>query len=212
MRLVIFSIFLTSTLCVSGGYAQQRIKDFHLSNYKENGSRDWEINGADATVYDKYVDIDKMDAKYYSKDNVMSVKSDTAKLDKDNMNASLRDNVEVKIPAEGGADYTTITCDGPLEMEYNQGKAVFKNKVIVDDAGGKLFCDQATVYFDTKAKKIIKIIAEGNVKIIKDENVTFAEKATYLAGEQRVVLEGKPRLIYFPTKNKENASNQSRSF
>ncbi|MDD5195424.1 MAG: LptA/OstA family protein [Candidatus Omnitrophica bacterium] len=176
----------------------QRMKDFYLSNYKENGTRDWEIKGNEAKIDGQYVDIDKMEAKYYSKNDVMSVKSDKAKLDRDSMNASLKDNVEVKIPMEGSKDYTTITCDGPLEMEYTKGNAVFYNKVVVTNPDGKLYCDKASVFFDNTAKKIQRIVAEGNVKILKDDNVTFSQKATYYAQEQRVVLEGSPRIVYFP--------------
>ncbi|MBU2101755.1 MAG: LptA/OstA family protein [Candidatus Omnitrophota bacterium] len=184
----------------------QTIKDFYLSNYKENGSRDWEIKGTEAIVQDKFVNIDNMEAKYYSKDDVMSIKSDKAKLNKDNMNASLKDNIEVTIPTEGGKEYTTITCDGPLEMEYNEGNAVFNNRVVVTNQGGKLYCDKAYVFFDTTAKKMNRIVAEGNVQIVREDNITYAQKATYYVDTKKVVLEGSPRLIYYPKEKKESST------
>ncbi|MCM8831108.1 MAG: LPS export ABC transporter periplasmic protein LptC [Candidatus Omnitrophica bacterium] len=179
-------------------YSQQKIKDFYLSNYKEDGSRDWEITGKEAKVGEKYVDIDNMNATYYSADKVIIIKSDKATIDKESMNATLKDNIEAKIPTKDATDYTTITCDGPLEMEYENGKAVFYNNVVVENRQGKLFCDKATVFFDKDEKKIIKIIAEGNVKIIQEQNVTVAQKATYLVEQKLLIFEGRPNVIYFP--------------
>ncbi|UCC94502.1 MAG: LPS export ABC transporter periplasmic protein LptC [Candidatus Omnitrophota bacterium] len=256
----IFFIFLVMLCLDSKGFAQQRIKDFYLSNYKENGTQDWEIQGDQATVHDKFVDIENMNAKYYYEEDTVSIKSQKAKLDKEDFavhleddvhienpegmklssdsldwkraenkvqtadwvqaqkdemqirakgftadtkfrNVDFQEDVEVKLPNKESDTHTTITCSGPLEIEYNEGKAVFYNNVVVEDEQGKLFADKATVFFDTKKKGmkgITKIIAEQNVKIIKDENITFAEKATYLGDEGRIVLEGSPRLIYFP--------------
>jgi lipopolysaccharide assembly outer membrane protein LptD (OstA) len=71
----------------------------------------------------------------------------------------------------------------------------------VDNAQGKLFSDKATVYFDTKDKTKMKIVAEGHVKIVKDDNIAFADRATYMGETKNVVLEGNPRLIYFSKKN-----------
>ncbi|MCK5493587.1 MAG: LPS export ABC transporter periplasmic protein LptC [Candidatus Omnitrophica bacterium] len=107
-------------------------------------------------------------------------------------------DVEAVVLDEKNKNPTTITCDGSLEIEYVIGKAVFNKNVIVTNNQGKLFSDKATLFFDSKAKAIIKIVSEGNVKIVRDDNVTFAQKAVYLGKEQKLVLEGKPRLIYFP--------------
>ncbi len=178
----------------------QKIKDFYLSNLKEDGSKDWEVKGKEATIEDKYVNIDNMNGKYYSDKNPVYIKSDKAKINKENMNADLRDNVELKIPNKDGT-YITVTCTGPLEMKYNEGIAIFHDNVTANTQDGKLFADKTTVYFDPKDKTKMKIIAEGHVKIVKDENVAFADKATYTGDTKNVVLEGRPRLIYFSKKN-----------
>jgi LPS export ABC transporter protein LptC len=258
-RYLIFFLFLYLSLNVNG-YTQQRIKDFYLSNYKEDGTRDWEIKGEEAIIYDKYVDILKMKAKYYLENDTISIKSQKAKLDKEDFTVYLEDkvhienkegiklltdflkwerkknrietpqwvkanrnnmeieakglsadtqfkkvdfkeDVKVKFPDKEGKDFTTITCSGPLEIEYNEGKAVFNKNVIVEYKEGKLFADKATVFFDTKNRKIIKIVSEGKVKIIRDDNIIFAQKATYISDEARVILEGNPRVIYFSKEN-----------
>jgi LPS export ABC transporter protein LptC len=252
------ALFLFTLLCFSlPGYGQQKIEDFYLSNYEQDGKQDWEIVGREARVYDKHVDIDKMDAKYFSEKETLSIKSDKAKLIKGNSNVFLRDDVHVEgkdgiqldtsslnwirkkneintedwveaknqdmkikakgmqadtefkkvdfeesvnvqLPNQGGKSPITVNCKGPLEIEYNDGRAVFYNEVVVEDNQGKLFCDKATLFFDPEGKKIDKIVAEGHVKIIQEENVTFAHKATYLGQEGKLVLEGSPRLIYIP--------------
>jgi lipopolysaccharide export system protein LptA len=181
--------------------SEQKIKDFYLSNVKEDGSKDWELKGSEAVLRDKYVDINDMEAKYYSDKDTITVKSEKAKVDKQTMNADLQDNVELKIPNKDGT-FVTVNCTGPLEMRYNDGIAIFNNNVVVDnDPQGKLFSDKATVYFDTKDKTKMKIVAEGHVKIVKDNNIAFADKATYTGDNKNVVLEGNPRLVYFTKKN-----------
>ncbi|MFA6281302.1 MAG: LptA/OstA family protein [Candidatus Omnitrophota bacterium] len=180
--------------------SEQKIKDFYLSNLKEDGSKDWEVKGKEAIIKDKFVDIENMDAKYYSENNPVYIKSDKAKINKENMNANLKDNVELKIPNKDGT-YITITCTGPLEMRYNDGIAIFNDNVYADTQDGKLFADKTTIYFDAKDKTKMKIVAEGHVKIIKDENTAFADKATYTGDIKKVLLEGSPRLIYFSKKN-----------
>lgn len=180
--------------------SQQKIKDFYLSNLKQDGSKDWEVKGNEAIMRDQYVDISKMEAKYFSSNDTIFVRSEKATLDKTNMNADLRDNVELKIPDKEG-NYITVNCTGPLEMRYNEGKAIFYDNVVVNNPQAKLFSDKATIFFDTKDKKKMKIIAEGHVKIVKDDNVAFADKATYTGEDKQVILEGNPRLVYFSKKN-----------
>lgn len=235
----------------------QKVKDFYLSNYKENGLQDWELRGKEAVVGGQHVDIETMNATYYTTNDTISVSSQKAVLDKESMNVDLQTDVHVEnrqgvtldtdslawkrdenkiqtddwvktgndniaVTAQGmdadtqlkkvnfkknvestivdkkTGEPVTITCTGPLEVDYNRGKAIFNDNVVVDNIQAKMLCDKATAYFDGKNKRIIKIISEGHVKIMKDENITFAEKATYLAAEDRLVFEGRPKVIYFP--------------
>lgn len=199
--LAAFSVFAETTAPTGmEAGAEQKIKDFYLSNVKEDGSKDWELKGTEAVLRDNYVDINNMEGKYYSEKDTITVKSEKAKIDKQTMNADLKDNVELKIPNKDGT-FVTVNCTGPLEMRYNDGLAIFNNNVVVDNAQGKLFSDKATVYFDTKDKTKMKIVAEGHVKIVKDDNIAFADRATYMGETKNVVLEGNPRLIYFSKKN-----------
>ncbi|MCF7870899.1 MAG: LPS export ABC transporter periplasmic protein LptC [Candidatus Omnitrophica bacterium] len=264
---IIISALLFSFIFYPDGYPgnEQTIKDFYLSNFKNDGSSDWEIEGKEAVINGDIIDIQTMDANYYLDKETISVSSDQAKLNKKNQNIWLNGNVKIKneqgwnlktdqlnwqrtenyiktdsivetekdslfVKAKGlhadsqlktadfkkdvkvtykdknQKDATTITCSGPLEIDYNKGRATFKEDVVVNHKQGKLFSDLAILFFDTKEKKIIKIISKGHVKIVRDSNVTFAEKAIYLAAEEKLTLEGSPRLIYFPEENDNGSS------
>ncbi len=238
-------------------YSQQKIKDFYLSNFKENGGRDWEVKGRDAIIHEDYVDIDKMEAESYLEEDTIFITSDQAKLNKNTMDVYLKDNVHIEnkegatldtdsldwqreknyietddrvkivrdsmqieaeglfadtgqkkanfkkdvkvtLPDEENQGVTTAVCSGPLEIEYDKGKATFNENVVVTNPQGKLYSDKATLFFDAESKEIVKIISEGNVKVTRGNNVTFSQKATYLSKEQKIVLEGRPRVVYYP--------------
>jgi len=110
---------------------------------------------------------------------------------------------------------TVITCDGPLEIDYQNNTATFKNNVKVDNKDAFIYSDIMDVYFakpgvketvvDTDkapalmGSKIEKLIARGNVKIVKGENTSYSDEATYLALEKRIILTGRPRLVLSST-------------
>ena len=249
------SFFILFVFMTASVYAQQRMENFYISNIKEDGTKDWDVRGKEAMIYDKYVDIDEMKANYYSENDLVIMTSQKARLDKQNMNIYLKDNVQIEnkegitlltdslnwereknlvatddwvktskdsmqitaeglsadtkfeeidfeknvealLPDKNNQNVTTITCSGPLEIEYKAGEAVFNEDVVAINPQVKLYSDKATLFFDTVNKEIIKIVSEGNVKIVQDSNISFSQKATYLNNEQKVILEGKPRLIY----------------
>ncbi|MFH1854682.1 MAG: LPS export ABC transporter periplasmic protein LptC [Candidatus Omnitrophota bacterium] len=106
-----------------------------------------------------------------------------------------RSGVDPSALSETGDLRTTITCDGPLEINYNKNKAVFLNNVKIEDIQGNILADRIDVYFNKGTKRIRCVVARGNVKIINGENVTYSEKAIYLVEEGRVVLPNRPKLV-----------------
>ena len=110
MKYKLILLFITlSSAGVCSLYAQEHIKDFHISNYNEDGSPDWVVKGREATVHDTHVDIEDMEAKYYSKDDTIDIESDTAKMDKKKMDVYLKDNV--KIASKDGVTLETDSLD-----------------------------------------------------------------------------------------------------
>lgn len=96
-----------------------------------------------------------------------------------------------------------ITCDGPLEINYEERVAVFTNNVKVETAEGEIASDTMEVYFDileTKdigSWKIDRIKAIGNVRITREKNISFSQEAVYLTKEKKITLIGKPKLVIY---------------
>ncbi len=96
-----------------------------------------------------------------------------------------------------------ITCDGPLEIDYEKRVAIFTDNVKVETAEGEITSDTMEVYFDipeTKdisSWKIERIKAIGNVKIIRGENISFSQEAVYSAKEKKITLIGRPKLVIY---------------
>ena len=109
-----------------------------------------------------------------------------------------------------------ITCDGPLQIDYDKNIATFNNNVNVDTQDAIIQSDIMDVYFGktgkdnsgsekeasglgsaTMGSKIDKIVARGNVKITRGENVSYSDEATYNALDKKIILSGKPKLIIY---------------
>jgi len=123
--------------------------------------------------------------------------------------------------SESAKSKTIITCDGPLEVDYQNNIATFKNNVKVDNNDALIYSDIMDVYFAKPDKaapqkeapkkeaagaapslmgsKIEKLVARGNVKIVKGENTSYSDEATYLGADKKIILTGKPRLVLYST-------------
>lgn len=93
------------------------------------------------------------------------------------------------------APVTTITCDGPLELNYKQNRAFFHGNVKVEDSKGNILADRIDVYFSPETKRVKCVVARGNVRIINGDNITYSDKAVYLVDQGRVILPNRPRLV-----------------
>ncbi len=124
---------------------------------------------------------------------------------------------EVKAPAKGKEaksdsgvpQLTTITCDGSLEIDYSKQIAIFNRRVCAINKDAKINSNRMKVYFDFENKKIINIIAEGNVKIVREGNISYSKKAVYSTQEQTLTLTGRPKIIIFSKENLKGLTNAS---
>ncbi len=123
--------------------------------------------------------------------------------------AQLNENVRVEYEPdeESGEEAIVITCDGPMEIDYEKQTAFFNNNVVAIQEDRKLIADRMELFFDGETSKIKEMICIGNVIIIQGENKSYSDRATYKAEEQRIVLSGRPKLIMLM--NKEEDSNVS---
>ncbi len=92
---------------------------------------------------------------------------------------------------------TIITCEGPLEVDYDHAKATFHEDVHVTDERGELFADQMEVFFN-EAREVEQIIAIGHVRILRGDDTAYSDRAVYLQKQGQVFLTGEPRLVLFP--------------
>ncbi len=114
--------------------------------------------------------------------------------------AQLNENVQVDIETksdDGSKGKVTITCDGPLEMEYNNQKATFNDNVVAVDGDRKIIADKIEAFFDTKTNQIKEMVCTGNVSIIQGQNNTFSDRAVYNAVDKKLTLSGNPKLIFY---------------
>lgn len=106
----------------------------------------------------------------------------------------------------------TITCDGPLEVDYEKNIAIFNNNVKVEKPDLTIYSDKMLVYFTPKqeetkgsqeslvmASSINKIVARGNVRILRGENTSFSQEAIYSAVDKKMVLTGRPQITIYQT-------------
>jgi len=120
--------------------------------------------------------------------------------------------------AAGVKEKIIITCDGPLEIDYQRNIASFNNNVKVERSDSVIYSDKMDVYFIASNKesqntnetaktpnlmgsKIDKIIARGNVKVVRGENISYSEEAIYTASDRKIILSGRPRLIIYSSED-----------
>ena len=105
----------------------------------------------------------------------------------------------------------TITCDGPLEIDYENNIAIFNNNVKVDDQRGQIYSNIMQAYLDPVSKNIFKVVAEGDVRVVREEDSTFSERAVYTTADQKIVLLGKPKIFIHADEEIDNIEQEVRS-
>lgn len=155
-------------------------------------SLDWDAKTGLITTDDQ-VDIKKDTMHTIGKGVVAHQKLKTIQLKKDV-------TVDMTREEQGSLRQTVITCDGPLDIDYNAQIAVFNDNVVATDDQGKMYADKMTVYFDTETKQIKKVLCTGNVKIDQEQGSAYGEAVTYNANDQKAQITGRPCLIFYSEK------------
>ncbi|MFH1190670.1 MAG: LPS export ABC transporter periplasmic protein LptC [Candidatus Omnitrophota bacterium] len=105
-----------------------------------------------------------------------------------------------------------ITCDGPLDVDYEKNIAIFNNNVKVEKTDLTIYSDKMEVYFTSKqqsdtlaqgaagiSSSLNKIVALGNVRILRGENISYSQEAVYTAIDKKISLTGRPQIIIYQT-------------
>jgi LPS export ABC transporter protein LptC len=134
-----------------------------------------------------------------TKDNI-NIEGKGASGDSNLKKVKFKKNVTVVIqdPQNKENGPTTITCDGPLLIDYDKNIAHFKDNVVAEDSRGKLQADAMDVFYNKTSRRVSKIIATGHVVIENpDGNKTYSDNVVYLADEGKVILGGDSEALYF---------------
>ncbi|MFH1359893.1 MAG: LPS export ABC transporter periplasmic protein LptC [Candidatus Omnitrophota bacterium] len=154
----------------------------------------------DSLNWERDVDLVSTDDEVVIKKESMLAVGKGAKANPGLNAAQLNEEVSVTVDVESkdkGKRKITITCDGPLEINYEEQNAIFNNNVVAVDGDRRLLADKMEVFFDSQSNKITEMICTGNVKIFQGDNASYSEKAVYKAEHQRVILSGRPKLIFY---------------
>ena len=156
-------------------------------------SLDWDAETRNVST-EEDVTIKKADFQVTGSGAEVDLEQKRAKVKKD-VTANITSMAPDYLQATDGKQKTTITCDGPLEMNYKKNKTTFLNNVEVKDKEGNIFADRIDLYFNPTTRRIRCVVARGNVRIVNGENITYSEKAIYLVDEGRVILPKRPKLV-----------------
>ncbi len=146
--------------------------------------------------------------------HISELKIDSAELSQ--INIMLEKNVRLDIQPddkkENKKEKIVITCDGPLDIDYDKNIAVFNNNVKVEKPDLTIYSDKMQVYFTPKqgdgvkaqespvmSSSINKIIALGNVRIDRSGNTSYSQEAIYTALDKKITLTGRPQIVIYQT-------------
>jgi len=101
-------------------------------------------------------------------------------------------------PPDGAAKQVVITCDGPLDFDYERNVATFHQNVHVKDPSGDLYSDTLVAYLDPRTHTIRYAEATGNVRIHQHQNTAVSERAVYEPAIGKITLLGSPSLLIYP--------------
>jgi LPS export ABC transporter protein LptC len=104
---------------------------------------------------------------------------------------------EAEMPGEP-VSHVTITCEGPLEFEYEKGIATFHQNVHVKDNQGDLYTDKLIAYVNQATHTIKYADAIGQVRIVQGAHTAHGERAVYEPALAKVTLLGSPYLVLYP--------------
>lgn len=91
-------------------------------------------------------------------------------------------------------DWTVITCDGNLLMDYKNHLIVFFNNVLVNNPRGSLRADRLVIYLTPDGKKVERTEGLGNIRVKMEDKIGTSEKIIYYPMEKRAIMLGNARV------------------
>ncbi|MDD5130197.1 MAG: LPS export ABC transporter periplasmic protein LptC [Candidatus Omnitrophica bacterium] len=130
------------------------------------------------------------------------------------VNKDVRLDIQAQDKKANKKEKIVITCDGPLDVDYEKNIAIFYNNVKVEKPDLTIYSDKMQVYFSPKqqdsasakgpaviSSSVNKIVALGNVRILRGENTSYSQEAIYTSVDKKITLTGKPQIVIYQTEN-----------
>jgi len=90
----------------------------------------------------------------------------------------------------GDEDWTVVTCDGNLFMDYKSNRVIFFNNVRVENPRGSIRSDRLIIFFSPDGRSVERTKGEGNVQIKAEGRDGRGERLIYYPAERKAVLSG----------------------
>ena len=92
---------------------------------------------------------------------------------------------------------TTITCQGPLEVDYDKHIARFWKQVHVQDPRGDIWADRLDAHQDPRTHQLSKVQCWGHVQIQQKGQIARAHRAVYQQATGKIALIGHPKVTFY---------------
>jgi len=90
----------------------------------------------------------------------------------------------------GDEDWTVVTCDGNLLMDYQNQRITFFNNVFVKNPRGSLRSDRLTIFLTPDGKKVERTEGEGNIHIKMEDKTGTSDRVIYYPEEKKAIMLG----------------------
>ncbi len=90
----------------------------------------------------------------------------------------------------GDDDWTVVTCDGNLLMDYLKQRIIFFNNVLVKNPRGSLRADRLIIFLTPDGKKVERTEGVGNIHIKMEEKTGTSDKVIYYPEEKKAIMLG----------------------
>lgn len=196
----------------------QVIEHFELEGYDDDGNASWRLVGDSAhvsTATDVFIERDvvltmlggaiiRSDKVFWQNSKTRFVTSQPVKVLHRNIEVegrgaigklnqkSIQINQDVRMRIE--PDGTVVTCKGPMRILQTESRVTLYHDVTIRDSRGNVVADRMDAFFDPDTKKIVALVASGNVRITHDGDISVADKAIYDTRTGSVRLEGTPEI------------------
>jgi len=217
-----------------GDREAQIIERFELEGFGDDGERAWRLQGDRAHVKDGgdvFIERDVelnlaggtdifADKVYWQNTRSRFLTNRPVKIEHEGIGIEGRGalgrlerqfvqiNQDIRMIINSG---TIVTSRGPMKIYRDENRVVLYRDVWILDEQGSVSADRMDGFFDPEARKIIAIVAKGDVRISRGEDVTYSEVAIYDNRTGSVRLEGSPQIdIRNIDKVKQDASDPSR--